>query len=119
MRFAQRFKDEEMQYRRRVQGRAQRPEPKTFVVGHDDSRPLLFTPQEYDASTGLLHGINQSECPMSLPLTRLLPPYEPVGLDWDDETVQQLESKTTDTVGRVGANRFRSQNEQASARSTK
>ncbi len=59
---------------------------KTYVVGHDDERPLLFTPSRYDASTGLLYGVNQSERPMVLPLARLLMPYEEHGLDWSDES---------------------------------
>lgn len=57
----------------------------TFVIGHDD-RPLLFTPTTYDSATGLLHGVNQSERPMVLPLARLLMPYEEHGLEWSDES---------------------------------
>ena len=69
--------------------------PKTFIIGRDGSRLLLFTPITYDAATGLLYGINEGERPMSLPLTRLLTPYEPESLDWDDEPVQKLESRPT------------------------
>ncbi len=58
---------------------------KTYVVGHDDERPLLFTPTEYDPSTGLLHGLSHAEMPMTLRLDRLLMPYEPSRLEWDDE----------------------------------
>jgi hypothetical protein len=59
---------------------------KTFVVGNDDDRPLLFTPTKYNSATGLLYGVNQSERPMVLPLARLLMPYEEHGLDWSDES---------------------------------
>ncbi len=59
--------------------------PKTFVIGHDDDRPLLFTPTQYDSATGLLHGADQSERPMALPLARLLQAYEPTRLEWGDE----------------------------------
>ena len=68
---------------------------KTFIIGRDGSRLLLFTPINYDAATGLLYGINEGERPMSLPLTRLLTPYKPNSLDWDDEPVQKLESMPT------------------------
>jgi|GEM_PF-3875304 len=56
-------------------------ERKTFVFGHNGDRLLLFTPEKYDAFTGLLHGTDQSERPMA----RFLEPYEPPRLEWDDE----------------------------------
>lgn len=58
---------------------------KTYVVGYDDERPLLFTPTRYDASTGQLHGIDHSARPMTVPMSRLLLPYVEEGLDWDED----------------------------------
>ena len=84
-----------MQEQRSSTTQSQCHSSKTFIIGRDENRLLLFTPTKYDAATGRLYGISQSERPMSLPLTLLLTPYEPKGLDWDDEPVQELESRPT------------------------
>ena len=59
--------------------------PKTFILGMKRERPVLFTPVEYDARTGLLHGHDDGERPISISVGRSLTPYEPVELEWDDE----------------------------------
>lgn len=57
---------------------------KTFVVGYQEGRTLVFTPEKYEAKTGELHGLNNSGQPVVIPLSDLLPPYEEAGLVWDD-----------------------------------
>ena len=82
----------------KTQCRASDSQQKTFIVGREGDRPLLFTPTRYDSMTGLLHGTDQSERSVVLPLERLLVPYEPSSLDWDDEPIQELESESTERV---------------------
>ena len=61
-------------------------EPKTFILGGmKRERPILFTPVEYDARPGLLHGFGNGDRPISISVGRSLTPYEPVELEWDDE----------------------------------
>lgn len=59
--------------------------PKTFILRMKEDRPVLFTPTEYDARTGMLHGYDNAEKPISVPVDRSLIPYQPVELEWDDE----------------------------------
>jgi len=59
--------------------------PQTFLLGMKRDRPVLFTPVEYDARTGLLHGYDNGEKPISISVVQSLIPYQPVELEWDDE----------------------------------
>lgn len=61
---------------------------KSFVIGHRNGRPIVFTPMKYDAKAGQLHGFDHSERPMTLALKDFLSPFEPYELDWEDEGEQ-------------------------------
>ena len=60
-------------------------ERKVFILRMNEDRPVLFTPTKYDTRTGLLHGFDHGERPLSIPVGTYLTPYEPVELEWDDD----------------------------------
>lgn len=59
--------------------------PKTFILGMKEDRPVLFTPTKYDAGTGMLYGFDNGERPVSIPMDNYLTPYAPVELEWEDD----------------------------------
>ena len=59
--------------------------PQTFLLGMKRDRPVLFTPEKYDARTGLLHGYDNGNNPVSISVGRSLTPYQPVKLEWEEE----------------------------------
>ena len=62
-----------------------RGRPKTFILQMNEDRPVLFTPTKYDARTGMLHGYDNGEKPISVPVMRGLIPYKPAELEWEDD----------------------------------
>lgn len=58
---------------------------KIFILRMNGDRPVLFTPLKYDARTGLLHGFDNAEKPLSVPVDERLKPYQPIQLEWDDD----------------------------------
>lgn len=59
--------------------------PKTFILRMNGDRPVLFTPTEYEPGTGVLHGYDNGERPLSIPVDTYLTPFTPVEVEWDDD----------------------------------
>ena len=57
----------------------------TYILRMEHDRPVLFTPNIYDARTGILHGNDDGGKPVSISIGRSLTPYQPVELEWEDD----------------------------------
>ncbi len=65
---------------------------KSFVLEEHKGQTVVFTPQRYDAKTGLLHGVSHTGCAMWLNVAGFLREHVESKLNWKDESASGHEN---------------------------